>query len=155
MMADMTQQRRVLARVGAVVAALLAGGLLGLVVARDLDTADQVASVLGAMAGLAGLGVSIYALKRPAPQSAAGSVTVSGARAVGVAGSITGNVSTGDHNTTARETSRRRTRRVPQPPQSTGPGGTVQATGERSVATGGNVAGGVSTGDGNAGPDGP
>jgi hypothetical protein len=129
---------------------LLAGGLLVLVMARDLDTADQVASVLGAIAGLAGLGVSIYALKRPAPQPAAGSVTASGDQAVAVGGSITGGVSTGNHNATAPAPSRRRTMRVPPPP----PAGTVQATGERSVATGGGVSGDVSTGDGNTGPDG-
>jgi hypothetical protein len=153
MMADMTQQRRVLAWAGAAVGALLAGGLLMLLVAQDLDTADQVASVLGALVGLAGLGVSIYALKRPALQPAAGSVTASGDRAVAVGGSITGGVSTGNHNATALAPSHRRTMRVPPPPPA-GPGGTVQATGERSVATGGGVSGGVSTGDGTTGPDG-
>ncbi|MFJ8667066.1 hypothetical protein [Streptomyces sp. NPDC093600] len=148
----MTQQQRVLAWAGAVVGALSAGGLLAFVVARDLDTADQVASVLGALAGLAGLGVSVYALKRAAPQSAAASVTVSGVRAVGIGGSVTGNISTGDHNSTAPEPSRRPARRAPQPPPADA-GGAVRVTGERSVAAGGYVVGDVSTGDGRTGPE--
>ncbi|MGW0469275.1 hypothetical protein ACWDX6_29075 [Streptomyces sp. NPDC003027] len=149
----MTQQQRVLAWAGAVVGALVAGGLLAFAVARDLDTADQVASVLGAIAGLAGLGVSVYALKRSPPQSAAASVTVSGVRAVGIGGSVTGSICTGDHNSTAPEPSRPRARRAPQPPPA-GSGDAVQATGERSVAVGGYVVGDVSTGDGRTDPEG-
>ncbi|MFJ5739338.1 hypothetical protein [Streptomyces microflavus] len=41
--------------------------LLYLVVTKDLGTADQLASVVGAIVGLAALGVSVYALMRSEP----------------------------------------------------------------------------------------
>lgn len=106
----MTQQQKALARSGAVVGALLAAGLLVLVVARDLDTADRVASLVGAIVGLAGLGVSVYALKRLAPRPVAGPAAIAGGvRSVAVAGSISGDVSTGDHHFTVRGSGRRQT----------------------------------------------
>ncbi|MGI5170518.1 hypothetical protein ACQEU3_39835 [Spirillospora sp. CA-253888] len=49
---------------------VLAGPVLGLVVfavVAGLGAADQLASVIGAIAGVAGLGVGLYSLRRPAP----------------------------------------------------------------------------------------
>ncbi len=146
----MTQQQRVLATVGAVVGTLLAVGLLGLVTARDLNVANQVAGVAGAVIGLIGVGVSVYALKRPAsPPVAGAAVTAGGDRAVAAGGSIFGDVSTGDHRSTAQGRGRRQTRSAPRQPPAD-PGGITQATGERSVAAGGDIAGDVSTGDGSS-----
>ncbi|MET9994232.1 hypothetical protein ABZ061_32310 [Streptomyces mutabilis] len=51
----------------AVLGGAVAVGLTVLAVAGDLDTADQVASVVGAMAALAALCLSVHAALRPAP----------------------------------------------------------------------------------------
>ncbi len=142
----MTQYRKVLAWGGAVVGGVASVGLLVLLVAGELDTADQIASVAGAVIGLVSLGVSVYALKRPAPEPESGTAAVAnGDRAVAVAGSITGDVSTGDRRSTVPR-SGRRARSVPQA-RPAAPGGTAQAAGERSVAVRGDVTGSVSTGD--------
>jgi hypothetical protein len=144
MMVGMTQQK-VLAWGGAITGALLAGGLLVLAVARDLDKADQLASVVGAAIGLASLGVSVYALRQPASLPGSGStvtVTASGDSAVAAGRDISGEVSTGNRHFSGRERRPRRTQDVP-PPAVTG--NTVQATGDGAVAAGRDITGNVST----------
>ncbi|MET9410230.1 tetratricopeptide repeat protein [Streptomyces sp. NPDC002935] len=86
----MTRLWRMLAWVGVVVGALLPAGLIVLVVVADLDTAGQVAGIVGTIAGLAGLGVSVYALKQQGAASADGERSV-------VSGDVSGIVSTGDN----------------------------------------------------------
>ncbi|MCX5214787.1 hypothetical protein OG689_36960 [Kitasatospora sp. NBC_00240] len=74
----MTAQYRAVAWAGATLGALAAVGLAVYVMVGDLGTADRVASVLGAVVGLAALAASLYSLRAPAtpPALAAGAVTV-------------------------------------------------------------------------------
>lgn len=142
----MTRRRRTLARLGAMVGALLAAALIVLVVVADLDTAGQVAGIVGTIVSLAGLGVSVYALKQPGPQQTAGlAVSADGHRSVAAGGDISGRVSVGDSHAAAPTPRHRRTQ--PPPPSTPAPRGTVRAQGERSVAAGGDISGTVSAGD--------
>ncbi|MBC3991416.1 hypothetical protein H8N00_21570, partial [Streptomyces sp. AC563] len=102
----MTGRQRALAWGGVTAGALLAIGLVALVVIADLDTAGQVAGIVGTIVGLAGLGVSVYALRRPAAPAPPGptapaspAVTASGHRSVAIGGNVSGTVSTGDATT--------------------------------------------------------
>ncbi|MFF8323010.1 hypothetical protein ACF06V_38445 [Streptomyces bobili] len=117
--------------------AVAAVGLTVVAFAVDLATADQVGSLVGASAGLAGFLVSLWALLR----SPATAVEAS-AGGVAAGGSI-GRIVTGDNN-----------RLTPSPPAqlpsvspapSTGP---VSAAGSGSTAAAGNI-GEIITGDGN------
>lgn len=138
-----------LAWFGVVVGVLLAAGLIVLVVVADLDTAGQVAGIVGTIVGLAALGVSVYALRQPGSQGAAGpTVTSGGVRSVAVGGGVSGTVSTGDRHTSVQVPGRRRAAGPPPTAPPPGASGTVHASGERSVATGGEISGDVSTGDG-------
>ncbi|MEW2118455.1 tetratricopeptide repeat protein [Streptomyces sp. NPDC005474] len=60
----MERLHRTLAWVGAIAGALLATGLIALVVGADLDTASKVASMVGTIAGVVGLAGSASALKQ-------------------------------------------------------------------------------------------
>ncbi|MFE9116695.1 hypothetical protein [Streptomyces sp. NPDC007172] len=142
----MTTRQRVWAWAGVVAGALVAIGLLVLVLVADLDTAGQVAGIVGTLVGMAALGVSTYALAATSRSPGRGPrVTAGGARSVAVGGTISGAVSTGDGPRPMSDPA------VPRPP-STPPGtpaaGAVSAPGERSVAAGGDISGSVSTGDG-------
>ncbi|QKW53004.1 hypothetical protein [Streptomyces buecherae] len=159
----MTGRQRALAWGGVTGAALLAVGLVALVVIADLDTAGQVAGIVGTIAGLAGLGVSVYALWRPAapappgppapPAPASPAITASGHRSVAIGGGVSGTVSTGDGPTPAPAHPQSGAAPLalptvsPAPAAPTRPPATAHASGERSVAIGGNVSGIVSTGD--------
>lgn len=80
----------------AVVGVLVAGGLGALVAVGDLDTADQVASVVGAVVGLCALGVSLYALRRPSAAESAPRSASADRGSIAAEGNIT--------NSTARDT---------------------------------------------------
>ncbi|MFE6779004.1 hypothetical protein [Streptomyces sp. NPDC057702] len=161
----MTQRQRVWAWGGVALGALVALGLVVLVVVADLDTAGQVAGIVGTIAGLAALGVSVYALRQPppapAPAPAGPTVTAGGPRSVATGGAVAGTVSTGDGPAPASPAPRPPgahptgpTPAGPTPPAPAPsgappavPGGATHATGERSVAVGGDLTGTVSTGD--------
>lgn len=82
------------ARIAAWMVAALCGtvtvGLVVVVVVYDLDTGDRTASVVGAVAGLAGLAVSVYfGLRQQGGRGAV--VRASGRGAIAVRGSVVGN----------------------------------------------------------------
>ncbi|MFI8353261.1 hypothetical protein [Streptomyces cyaneofuscatus] len=155
----MTRRARIIVWGASVLCVLVAVGLGALAVAGDLDRADKAASLVGAVIGLAGLVLSLYALHRspapgpvppppspgpaPGPAAGTGSATVAeGVRSVAAGGSI-GRAVTGDGVSL--------TGPAPVlPPSSGGSGGaagSARATGERSVAAGGDI-GEAITGDG-------
>ncbi|MFD8464145.1 hypothetical protein [Streptomyces cyaneofuscatus] len=157
----MTRRARIIVWGASVLCVLVAVGLGALAVAGDLDRADKAASLVGAVIGLAGLVVSLYALHRspapgpvppppspgpaPGPAAGTGSATVAeGVRSVAAGGSI-GRAVTGDGVSL--------TGPAPVLPPSSGGGsgggaaGSARATGERSVAAGGDI-GEAITGDG-------
>ncbi|MGW0118999.1 hypothetical protein [Streptomyces sp. NPDC003327] len=119
---------------GVCVAAVGVAALVAVAVA-DLGTADQIASVVGAVLAAAGLGLSLWAQFG----RSGGAVEASGARSVAAGGSI-GAAATGDGAQAPAA--------PPAVPSSGGSGasGPVTASGERSVAAGGDI-GSVSTGD--------
>ncbi|MCX5078672.1 hypothetical protein OHA84_36760 [Streptomyces sp. NBC_00513] len=133
---------RVMRRVYIAVAAVSAAAVVGLILAVvlvDLDTADRVASIIGAMIAAISLAVSMYTLNRPT------GVAVAGARSVQAGGSIRRAV-TGDNNRQQGPPAE------PQPPAA-GPSPSATTTvpgvpGERGVAAGGSI-GEAITGDGN------
>ncbi|MER6194889.1 hypothetical protein [Streptomyces cyaneofuscatus] len=133
----MTGQAKIVVWLLAVLCGLAAVGLGVVAAIADLDTAGQVASVAGSIAGLAGVALSCYTLVRP---SAAGShetaATAAGARSVAAGGSI-GRAVTGDRVTLTTP---------PVPPAVAGISGSAQAMGERGVAAAGGV-GEAFTGD--------
>ena len=114
--------------------AVIGGGLILMAVTVDLSAADQVASIVGALAGLAGLTVSLWFLAAP-PRW--GVEAVEGAVAAG--GSIA-RVVRGDNN------------QLSTPSASLPPGAgaerQVRAAGTGSTAAGGSIGESV-TGDGN------
>ncbi|MFI5527837.1 hypothetical protein ACIA8O_04690 [Kitasatospora sp. NPDC051853] len=133
----------------AVVGALAATVLLVVAVAVDLDTADRVASVLGALAGVAALGASLYALRQPPVPTASAplTVTITNERSVSAGGNISARVSTGDRlvdppgrapTTSAGEKASPATPSAP---------GSFTINTSRSVSAGGDITGVVSTGD--------
>ncbi|MEV5124733.1 hypothetical protein AB0K49_18380 [Streptomyces decoyicus] len=131
-------RRRVWTAVAAV-SAVVVVGLIVTAVLVDLDTADRVASVIGAVVGAISLAVAVYALNRPT------GVAVAGTRSVQASGSI-GRAVTGDNNRQHGAPSQ------PQPPAAS-PGTSATTTapgvpGERGVAAGGSI-GEAITGDGN------
>ncbi|URN10237.1 DUF397 domain-containing protein [Actinomadura madurae] len=126
----MTARTRIVAGLATGSCGLVTVGLVVLVVAVDLDTADKTASVVGALAGLAGTAVSVYVLSRT-PEDGS-SVEASGARSVAAGGGI-GRAVTGD---------RVQTGPAPAPQASSGsagPAGPVRASGDGSVAAGGDI----------------
>ncbi|CAL9311923.1 MULTISPECIES: hypothetical protein [unclassified Streptomyces] len=145
----MTRQRKVLVWSAAVLGGLLALGALTALVVRDLDTADKLASVVGALAGSAGLAVSLRALSlsRRAPDAAATGpvVTAEGERSVAVGGTLSGTVVTGDGRSTGTLPPPRPSSGGTRP--GSGPPAGVRTPGARSVAVGGDVSGTVVTGD--------
>ncbi|MFD9982838.1 hypothetical protein ACFWZJ_20935 [Streptomyces massasporeus] len=141
---------------------LCAAGALGLVVGGvlDVDAADPWASVAGGVAGLIGLALTIYALfaqRSDDGTPAISTVTASGTRSVAAGGSIT-TVSTGDGPTVTSTpappanagspapTISANSTSAPHPPTPPQPR-TVTASGERSIAAGGDI-GSASTGNG-------
>ncbi len=157
MMGHMTGRQRALAWGGVTAGALLAIGLVALVAIADLEMAGQVA-------GIVGLGFSVYALRRsaapvpPAPTAPVGPAVTAGAhRSVAIGGSVSGSVSTCDGPAPApahpRHGAASPAPPTASPPTPTAPPATVHAAGEPSVAIGGDVSGIVSTGD--ATPAGP
>ncbi|GAA2971501.1 hypothetical protein GCM10010446_65280 [Streptomyces enissocaesilis] len=114
----MTGWRRVVWWALAVLGAVATVTLTVLVVAGDLDTADRLASVVGAVAGLAALGVSVYAILRV---PVAGPVPV---RAQGGSNAAGGNI----RSATARDTTR-----APVVPEG---GGGISASGGSNAAGG-------------------
>ncbi|MET9723657.1 hypothetical protein [Streptomyces zaomyceticus] len=121
-----------------------AGVLALLVVALvDLGTADQIASVTGVVLALAGLGLSLWA---QFGRGGAARVEASGARSVAAGGSV-GVVVTGDGTRTPAAPPAAPPASPPAAPTGgTAPTGPVTASGERSVAAGGDI-GSVTTGD--------
>jgi hypothetical protein len=133
-----TGQARIVVWLLAVLCGLAAVGLGVIAAVADLDTAGQVASVAGSVAGLVGVALSCYTLLRP---SAAGShgtaATAAGARSVAAGGSI-GRAVTGDRVTLTTPPA--------APPATAGTSGSAQATGERGIAATGGI-GEAITGD--------
>ncbi|MFD7323603.1 hypothetical protein ACFV9D_21310 [Streptomyces sp. NPDC059875] len=128
-------------------------GIVALVVVAvvDLGKADQIASVVGVVLAAAGLGLSLWS--RSAGASAVGSscaVTASGERSVAAGGNI-GSVTTGNGaQVPTPPAPPAPTTPTPTPPAPAMPSvpstGSVTASGDRSVAAGGDI-GSVSTGD--------
>ncbi|MET9434019.1 hypothetical protein [Streptomyces sp. NPDC006551] len=131
-----------------------AAGAVALVVVAvaDLGKADQIASVVGAVLAAVGLGLSLWG-----QFGRAGGVTASGAGSVAAGGNI-GSVTTGNGAqagpapsmpapaTPAPSMPAPSTPTASTPAASREPGGPVTASGDRSVAAGGDI-GSVSTGD--------
>ncbi|MGW8486447.1 hypothetical protein [Streptomyces sp. NPDC055886] len=118
-------------------AALSAAGVITLVliaVFADLDTADRLASVAGAILASLGLVIAVVQLAR-----AGGAVPVTGARSV-QSGSGIGRAITGDRNRIHGP--------APAAPAPSTPSNTLPAPGERGVSAAGPVGEAV-TGDGN------
>ncbi len=133
------------------VGAAAAVGLTLVALLVDLDTADRVASLVGAVAGLAGLGFSAHALVRPDGDGAGGGtggggsprvVRARGRGAVAAGGDVTGNAFGASSKTINGQG---QSQPQPQPqPQSPSPGssrGHVSARGDGAVAAEGNVRG--------------
>ncbi|PZT70516.1 hypothetical protein DN402_16430 [Streptomyces sp. SW4] len=121
-------------------AGLCGAGAVTLVVvaATDLGRADQAASVTGAVAGLLGLALALFAQFGGASRApAAPGTTASGDGAIAAGGSI-GTASTGGTTPPAA---------APAPPSSSQapPSGGVSASGKGSIAAGGDI-GSASTG---------
>ncbi|MFF9013538.1 hypothetical protein ACF09C_11320 [Streptomyces sp. NPDC014870] len=131
-------------------------GALIAVALTDLGKADQIASVTGAVLAAVGIGLTLWgqfgrgaaAPQAPAPAPPP-SVTASGAGSVAAGGSI-GSVATGSGTTPAQAPAQ-----APAPAPAPNPApsptpppaqGSVTASGDRSVAAGGDI-GSVSTGD--------
>jgi hypothetical protein len=133
----MTGWRRAALVGAAVLCALAAVGLTIVAVVVDLSTADQLASVVGAIVGLTGLALSIVALWRP---SSAHTVEA-GPGAVAAGGNIGRAISGSNNRVTAP-----RARSVVPPSEPLNR--TVKATGAGGVAAGESI-GEVITGDGN------
>lgn len=74
----------------AVVAALMAVGLPLVWVLVDLNTAGQVASLVGAVGGFVGLVISVLSLRGTGPGSGVGRRVRAGQRGIAVGGDITG-----------------------------------------------------------------
>jgi hypothetical protein len=117
--------RRILWWASAVLGGAVAVGLTVLAVAGDLDTAGQVASVVGAVTGLAALGLSVHAALRPAMSPGPLVRARAGSNAAG--GSIRG--------ASARDTGT-----VPAEPDTDGGNGGISASGG-SNAAGGDIGG--------------
>ncbi|MFF2302025.1 hypothetical protein ACFVVP_05900 [Streptomyces sp. NPDC058128] len=153
-----TARSQTLLRSGVGVAAVGVAALL-VVAFVDLGTADQIASVTGVVLAVAGLGLSLWAQFGQSGRAAP--VEASGTRSVAAGGSI-GTVVTGDGVRTPPTSSTPQTPPTPPasqtvpaqpappaPPTGGGPGpasGPVTASGDRSVAAGGDI-GSASTGD--------
>lgn len=129
----------------AVLGAVVAVGLVLVALLIDLDTADRVASLVGAVVGLASFVVALYALHRsgtaPIRSSVGGTVEAAGFRSVASGGHI-GRVLTGDHNVITGPAPS-----VPPTPAAGAPR-SARAAGDRSVAAEESV-GEAATGDGN------
>ncbi|MFZ3474051.1 hypothetical protein ACODT3_05895 [Streptomyces sp. 4.24] len=155
----MTRRARTIVWGVAVLGGLAAAGLGALVIAGDLEKADNVASIFGAVIGLVGLILSVVSLQRtqsptqtptpaptpapaPAEAPAGGTVTAEGARSVAVGGHA-GRIVTGDR--TSLTTPPPAPRPAAEAPA--GPPPSARATGERSIAAGGSVEEAI-TGDG-------
>ncbi|WP_369780063.1 hypothetical protein [Streptomyces sp. R33] len=127
----------------AVMCAVVVVGLVLVVGLADLETADKVASVVGAGVGVIGLAVSVFVLTR-----GEGTPPVAGARSVQARGGI-GRAVTGDNNQLTTPAP------GPQPPAAAGgavgAGGGLAVPGERGVAADGSIGEAV-TGDGNQHP---
>ncbi|MGY1499815.1 hypothetical protein ACW4TU_25095 [Streptomyces sp. QTS52] len=109
-------------------------GLTAVALMADLETANQVASIVGALVGLAGFVVSVWALlrsERAAVEASNGAVA---------AGGNVGRVVSGNSN--------RLTGALPTPPSAPGSGTSSKADGLGSVAAGGSI-GEVIDGDDN------
>ncbi|MET8684287.1 hypothetical protein ABZV77_08735 [Streptomyces sp. NPDC004732] len=129
----------------AVVGAVAAVGLTLVAVLVDLDTADRVASLVGAVAGLAGLGFSAYALAQPGGGSGSAShgvVRARGRGAVAAGGDVTGNAFGADSKTfNGRAGTRARTQPQSPTPGTSNSGGHVSARGDGAVTAEGDVRG--------------
>ncbi|AXK36055.1 hypothetical protein DVA86_29070 [Streptomyces armeniacus] len=88
-MAGVPDGRRLAAVVAGVVAGAVGLGLLATAVLADLDTADQLASLAGAAAGLIGVVISVAALTRSPPEGGRRVRARGGGKAAG--GSMRGN----------------------------------------------------------------
>ncbi|MET9615586.1 hypothetical protein [Kitasatospora indigofera] len=90
----MTAQYKALAWAGAILGALTAVGLVVYATVGDLETADRVASVLGAVVGLAALVVSLFSLRTPvAPATGAPRIRID--RTVNADGTVRGRIRAG------------------------------------------------------------
>ncbi|MEU6826226.1 hypothetical protein ABZ921_36910 [Streptomyces atriruber] len=135
----------------AVAGAAAAVGLTLVALLVDLDTADRVASLVGAVAGLAGLGFSAYALVQPDGSGSGGGngsgngggsarvVRARGRGAVAAGGDVTGNA----FGASSRTVNGRPGPQPPTPRPSTpgSVGGHVSARGDGAVAAEGDVRG--------------
>ncbi|WP_328404053.1 hypothetical protein OHS70_34395 [Streptomyces sp. NBC_00390] len=139
----MRRWRHVAVWVGIAVGGGAAVGLGALAAWGDLDTADQMASVFGAVAGIVGLAVSVFSLIRN--DGTGSEVGAWGARSIAVGGGVARAV-TGDNNHLGPAPTLTERAAGAAPGSPSGP--TVRAVGDRSVAAGGDIADAV-TGDGN------
>ncbi|WP_329094372.1 hypothetical protein OG979_08425 [Actinomadura citrea] len=133
----MTARTRIAVGAVAVVCGLVTVGLIVLVFAADLETANRTASIVGAVATLVGTTLSVYALYRTPGNP---SSVEARQRGVAAGGSI-GRAVTGDSVQTSGP--------APVPPATPGPpgrAGPIRA-GERGVAAGDDI-GEAITGDG-------
>ncbi|MGH3379379.1 MAG: hypothetical protein ACRDP6_32070 [Actinoallomurus sp.] len=105
-----------------------APALILVVILTDLSTADQVASVAGAVAGLVGLALSLRMLRRPDPEG----VRAVGDRAISVGGNVS-QTSVGPNSKVRGP--------IAAPPTAPPAVGQVVAEGSRSIAVGGDVTG--------------
>lgn len=133
----MTGWRRTALIVAAALCALTAVGLMVVAMVVDLSTADQLSSVVGAIVGLTGLALSVWALWR----SGSSAAVQAGPGAVAAGGSIGLAI--------ARSNNRVAAPGAPSAVPASGPANrSVRATGTGSVAAGESI-GEVITGDGN------
>ncbi|MFF0201225.1 hypothetical protein [Streptomyces sp. NPDC005017] len=133
----MTGWKKIALVVVAVMCAVAAVGLTVVAFLADLETANQVASIVGALVGIAGFLVSLWALLR------SGGAGVEASNGGVAAGRSIGRVVTGNNN--------RLNGAVPMPASSGGPGGSggsSKADGRGSTAAGDSI-GEVISGDGN------
>ncbi|MEU9919478.1 hypothetical protein [Streptomyces sp. NPDC051001] len=130
----MTGWKKIALVVVAVVCAVAAVGLTVVAFAVDLETANQVASIVGALVGIAGFVVSVWALLESS------GVTVEASNGGVAAGHSVGRVVIGNNN--------RLSGSAPMPTSSGGSGGTSKADGRGSVAADDSI-GEVIQGDGN------
>lgn len=133
---------------------LCAAGALGLFVGAvlDVEAADPWASVAGGVAALLGLALAVYAGFQGAAGASGGTaVNASGTRSVAAGGNI-GTVSTGDGPATPASAPSAPPSPSPAPSANPSPAPAppqprnVTASGERSIAAGGDI-GSASTGD--------
>ncbi|GGK21134.1 hypothetical protein GCM10011583_61350 [Streptomyces camponoticapitis] len=129
---------------GVVLGISVAVALVLVAVLVDLDTGDRVASVAGAVTGLAGFTVALVALLREPAAAVEPAVAASGERAIGIGGGVRGVLSTGDNATLSAPAAGPAAPAPSGGPPTPGP---VSAAGDRAIVIGADLDGVASTGD--------